>query len=93
MSSFQIVGVAEPTVTLLQAKSSRIISIKAEAASRIFALEWRLCRARERAEINAEGESVSEVLEMREAIRQASNEAEDAVKLIENVEDVLRFVW
>ena len=81
-------------VTLAEAKSKRIDEIKAEAADRIAATDWRLERARERAALGKENpETEADVLAEREAIRQASNVAESAVIALTMVEQVKTFSW
>ena len=72
----------------------KILNIKAEAERRISALDWRLQRAQEREQLGETGvETVTDVLAMREQIRQASNAAERAVATLVSVEDVLAFTW
>ena len=81
-------------VTLAEAKSKRIDEIKAEAADRIAATDWRLERARERAALGKENpETEADVLAEREQIRQASNAAEAAVIALTTVEQVKTFSW
>ena len=80
--------------TLDVAKAAKVIEIKAEAERRITALDWRLQRAQEREQLGEAGlETVTDVLAMREQIRQASNAAELAVATLVSVEDVLAFTW
>ena len=81
-------------ITLDEAKAAKIVEIKAEAERRITALDWRLQRAQEREQLGEAGfETVTDVLAMREQIRQASNAAELAVATLVSVEDVLAFTW
>ena len=81
-------------ITLDEAKAAKIVEIKAEAERRITALDWRLQRAQEREQLGEAGlETVTDVLAMREQIRQASNAAERAVATLVSVEDVLAFTW
>ena len=81
-------------ITLDEAKAAKVIEIKAEAERRITALDWRLQRAQEREQLGEAGfETVTDVLAMREQIRQASNAAELAVATLVSVEDVLAFTW
>ena len=81
-------------ITLDEAKAAKVIEIKAEAERRIVALDWRLQRAQEREQLGETGvETVTDVLVMREQIRQASNAAELAVATLVSVEDVLAFTW
>ena len=80
--------------TMDEAQAAKIVEIKAEAERRITALDWRLQRAQEREQLGESGvETVSEVLVLREQIRQASNAAEAAVATLDSVEDVLGFSW
>ena len=80
--------------TLDEAKDASILEIKAEAERRITALDWRLQRAQEREQLGESGvEIVSEVLVLREQIRQASNAAEVAVATLLTVEEVVAFSW
>ena len=80
--------------TLDEAKATKIVEIKTEAERRITALDWRLQRAQEREQLGEAGfETVTDVLVMREQIRQASNAAERAVATLVSVEDVLAFTW
>lgn len=53
--------------------------IKSEVAERIAGTAWRIERAQERDQIGAEGETESEVLAEREAIRRAGNRAETEI--------------
>lgn len=81
-------------ITLDEAKAAKVVEIKAEAERRITALDWRLQRAQEREQLGEAGfETVTDVLTMREQIRQASNAAERAVATLVSVEDVLAFTW
>ena len=81
-------------ITLDEAKAAKVVEIKAEAERRITALDWRLQRAQEREQLGKAGlETVTDVLAMREQIRQASNAAERAVATLVSVEDVLAFTW
>ena len=80
--------------TLDEAKAAKVAEIKAEAERRITALDWRLQRAQEREQLGETGfESVSDVLVLREQIRQASNVAEAAVATLFTVEEVVAFSW
>ena len=81
-------------ITLDEAKAAKVVEIKAEAERRITALDWRLQRAQEREQLGESGvETVSDVLVLREQIRQASNAAEAAVDTLSSVKDVLAFTW
>ena len=80
--------------TLDEAKSTKIVEIKAEAERRITALDWRLQRAQEREQLGETGvETVADVLQLREQIRQASNAAEAAVATLTATHEVQAFTW
>ncbi len=81
-------------ITLDEAKAAKVVEIKAEAERRITALDWRLQRALEREQLGEAGlETVTDVLAMREQIRQASNAAELAVSTLTEVSAVQAFTW
>lgn len=88
-------GLTRDTVALLErSKAARKARIKSEAARLISALDWRLERARERAEGAISGmETVADVLAMREAIRRSSSEAEAAMESLTDVGSVQTFTW
>ena len=87
-------GSAQPAMSLDEAKAAKVVEIKAEAERRITALDWRLQRAQEREQLGESGvETVSDVLVLREQIRQASNAAEVAVATLLTVEEVVAFSW
>lgn len=87
-------GSAQQAMSLDEAKAAKVVEIKTEAERRITALDWRLQRAQEREQLGEAGlETVTDVLAMREQIRQASNAAERAVATLVSVEDVLAFTW
>ena len=80
--------------SLDEVKADKISEIKAEAERRITALDWRLQRAQEREQLGEAGlETVTDVLAMREQIRQASNAAELAVSTLTDVSAVQAFTW
>ena len=80
--------------TMDEAQAAKIVEIKAEAERRITALDWRLQRAQEREQLGESGvETVSDVLALREQIRQASNAAELAVSTLTEVSAVQAFTW
>lgn len=58
------------------AKEAAKYRVKVTASEMIDALQWRIERAKERENIGASGETISDVLREREAIRRASNRAE-----------------
>ena len=80
--------------TFDEAQAAKIVEIKAEAERRITALDWRLQRAQEREQLGKAGlETVTDVLTMREQIRQASNAAELAISTLTDVGAVQAFTW
>lgn len=83
------------TALLELSKTARKARIKQEAKALIEALDWRVTRARERAEagIAYAGETVAEVLAMRESIRFNSTAAELAVDALTDVASVQSFSW
>lgn len=88
-------GLTRDTVALLErAKIARKARIKAEAARLIEATDWKLARARERADAGwATLAEVDAVLAEREAIRRSSNAAEAAVDALTDVGSVQTFTW
>ena len=96
-NSWREKAVPEPEpepITLDEAKAAKVVEIKAEAERRITSLDWRLQRAQEREQLGESGvETVSDVLVLREQIRQASNVAEAAVATLLTVEEVVSFSW
>ena len=87
-------GSTQPTMSLDEAKATKIVEIKTEAERRITALDWRLQRAQEREQLSETGvETMADVLALREQIRQASNAGELAVSSLESASDVLAFTW
>ena len=81
-------------ITLDEAKAAKVVEIKAEAERRITALDWRLQRAQERELLGEAGlETVTDVLAMREQIRQASNAAELAVSTLTEVSALQALTW
>lgn len=89
------VSVTQDTTVLLErTKVARKTRIKSEAAALIEALDWRLGRARERAEAGVTGvETVADVLAMREGIRVSSSHAEAEVNALTDVASVQSFSW
>ena len=96
-NSWREKAVPEPEpepITLDEAKAAKVVEIKAEAERRITSLDWRLQRAQEREQLGESGvETVSDVLVLREQIRQASNVAEAVVATLLTVEEVVSFSW
>jgi hypothetical protein len=86
-------------------KTAAVTKIKQQAATRILALDWTLQRAEDRVSQAALGGTDQEatleqaeaellnVLNAREDIRQASNQAETSVMALEDVEAVKDFSW
>ena len=87
-------GSAQPAMSLDEVKAAKVVEIKAEAERRITALDWRLQRAQEREQLGEVGfETVTDVLTLREQIRQASNAAELPISTLTDVGAVLAFTW
>ena len=87
-------GSAQPAPSLDAAIATKIAEIKSEAERRITSLDWRLQRAQEREQLGETGfETVTDVLALREQIRQASNSAELAVSTLTDVGEVQAFTW
>jgi hypothetical protein len=86
-------------------KKAAVTEIKQQAAERIVALDWKLQRAGDRvsqAELGGESQlsaleqaetELLNVLNEREAIRVASNEAEVALLALEDADAVEQFSW
>jgi hypothetical protein len=83
----------EQIISLEQAKAAKIAQIRQEQAQQINALSWRVERARERELIGATGESVIEVLTLREGIRQKGNLACAEVEMLTDSQSVQIFDW
>ena len=83
----------DTAAALLRAQASLVSTIKAAATSQIDGVAWRLERARERDTIGAEGETVTEVMAMRESIRRASSRAEVEIMQLSTIDDVAAFTW
>lgn len=82
-----------PQRTAKEARKLRKQQIKREAEERIKDTDWRVERARERARLGAEGETEPEVMADREAIRRASNRAEDELDELDDAEEIEAFKW
>lgn len=76
---------AHPGAALQAAKAERIADIKRQAAEAIDALAWRIERAEERDRLGLPGETVTDVLLEREAIRRASNRCEGEINAAQDV--------
>lgn len=86
-------------------KKEGVTAIKQQAAERITAIDWKQQRAEERmsqAELGGEDQLAAlevaeaellDVLHSREAIRQASNEAEAELLALEDAEAIESFEW
>ncbi|HHY0363269.1 TPA: hypothetical protein ACVU1O_003456 [Vibrio cholerae] len=82
----------ETDLTIL--KAEKILVIKAEAERRINLLEWRLERAREREALGIVGyETVTDIYQLKEAIRQWSNQREVELMRLESIEQVSEFTF
>lgn len=80
-------------IALEQAKAEKIAQIRQEQAQQINALAWRVERAKERELIGVAGESVIEVLTLRESIRQKGNFACLKVEELTDLQSVQGFSW
>lgn len=72
----------------LSAKDAAHYRIKTQAQEMIDNLAWRIERAKEREDIGADGESIADVLREREAVRRASNRAEQYVDTLEDEKEL-----
>lgn len=77
---------------LQAARTARIQGVKREAGERIAVLDWKVTRAHERDRLNGSS-TVEAVYGEREAIRQASNQAEAAVAGLGTLEEIRAFIW
>ncbi|EKO3628988.1 hypothetical protein [Vibrio metschnikovii] len=76
----------EPESDLTIVKAEKILEIKEEAERRIKLLDWRLDRAREREALGIVGyETVNDIYQLKEDIRQWSNQLEVELMQIESV--------
>lgn len=78
-----------PDLTAL--KAAKIAAIRQQAQAQIDALQWRVERALEREAIGAAGESVKAVYAEREAIRRASNRAEQEIDALDSVQGIEQY--
>lgn len=81
---------------LTDVKADKIRQIKATAASMLAATDWRLQRAIEREKLGSmrpDDETSMQVYAEREAIRRASNRAEDDIDKTDRIDDVLNHVF
>lgn len=90
---------------IAELKKAAVNTIKQQAAERITALDWKLQRAEDRvsqAELGGEAKisalelaeaELLEVLDTRETIRQASNEAEAELMALEETQTIEQFNW
>ncbi|EKO3626403.1 hypothetical protein M3926_000418 [Vibrio metschnikovii] len=77
---------------LTLAKAEKILEIKEEAERRIGLLGWRLERAKEREALGIVGyETVNDIYQLKEGIRQWSNQLEVELMQIESVGEVDSF--
>lgn len=71
------------------AKAEKILEIKAEAERRIGLLDWRLERAKEREALGIMGyETVNDIHQLKEDIRQWSNQIEVELMQLESIDAV-----
>jgi len=81
-------------VPLAQAISDRVARVKIEASGRISALDWKVTREDERIKLkNKPDADYKAVLQERDDIRDASNQAEIDVAALTTVEEVENFTW
>lgn len=70
-------------------KAEKILEIKAEAERRIGLLDWRLERAKEREALGIVGyETVNDIHQLKEGIRQWSNQIEVELMQLESIDAV-----
>ena len=81
------ITIGQPSVE--GAKKYRIKLIKKEAGERISALDWKVTRAKERGDQVA----LQAAYDEREAIRQASDQAEAQVMAMTDYDQIMRFTW
>lgn len=77
---------------LQAAKDARILEVKREAGDRIAALNWKTDRAKERDFLNGT-KKLREIYAEREAIREASDQAEADVAVLNTLEEIRGFSW
>ena len=76
------------------ARAEKILAIKTEAERRINLLQWRLERAREREALGIAGyETVNDIYQEKESIRQWSNQLEVELMQLESVDAVDSFCF
>lgn len=80
-------------LTIEDAKAEKITQIRQEQSQQINALLWRVERAKERELIGVAGESVIDVLTLRESIRQKGNLACAQVEVMSDLQGVQGFNW
>ncbi|HAS6385927.1 TPA: hypothetical protein RQJ82_002228 [Vibrio vulnificus] len=89
---FSSESVIETDLTIL--KAEKILGIKAEAERRIHLLDWRLERAKERETLSIVGyETVNDIYQQKEEIRQWSNQVEVKLMQLESIEQVSEFTF
>lgn len=81
-----------PIQTLDEAKAEKIAQIRQEQSQKINALAWRVERAKERELLGVAGESVIDVLTLRESIRQKGNQACLDIEALTDLQSVQDFV-
>jgi hypothetical protein len=79
---------AKEADSLQKYKESRIPQIKNKAAEKIMALDWQLERAKEQDQLENTTSKTLEVLQARQAIRDANNALEAAILACETREEV-----
>lgn len=83
----------KPITDVTVAKAEKILEIKAEAERRIHLLDWRLERAKEREVLGIVGyETVTDIYQLKEDIRQWSNQLEVELMQLNTLDDISSFV-
>lgn len=77
-------------------KANKVQVIKQQATNLLADTEWQLQRANERDSLGVallESETPKAILSYREAVRRASNRAEDELTLLDNITNIKGFAW
>ena len=77
------------TVSIAELKTIASSNVNPEAERRIVALDWKKERAEEKPALY----SLPDVLNERQAIRDASNQAKDDIEALTTIEEVKAFTW
>ena len=80
--------------TLEEYKAEAVQRIKSEASSRIQATDWKVTRAQERKAIGkGVDKDLTDVYDEREAIRLASDKAENDIMALTSIDEIKGFSW